>query len=269
MRWPLHGVFGLFFFKSHFLTRAPQVCLGAQAGAAAVAGACLVGRAGGAEEVRRSSISMQGRWAGRSRGTACAQREPETFKGSPGHERRAKAKNCSSFSPADLPDSTAALKNSAHLPAAVRPRCPEVPLVRGTKSLPMYLSTSTAPAGWPLAGGEPHTPAFFWPGPARCCEFFNSPGFQQFLQGGTYSPTPPLHPCQGCQCCMQCDRSRCLRGLDLLTWHIPQSSAWNGHLSWFNPSQQPSTTQPLPHSLSVPPRCRWDREENRERRQNS
>lgn len=171
---------------------------------------------------------MQGRWAGRNRGTACAQREPEIFKASPGHECRVNTKKYSSFSPADLLDSTAALKNSAHSPAAVRPMHSEVLFVWGTKSILMCLSTSTAPASWPLAGGEPHTPAFFWPGPACCCELLNIPGSPWLLQGGTYSPTPPLHTCQGCQCCMQCDRTQGLRGFDLLTWHIPQSSAWDG-----------------------------------------
>ena len=40
-------------------------------------------------------------------------------------------------------------------------------------------------------------------------------------------------------------------------------------LSWFNPSQQPSTTQPLPHSPSPAPCSQWDGEESQERRQNS
>jgi len=63
-------------------------------------------------EVRRSSISMQEWWAGRARGTACAQREPETFKGRPGHECSVNTNKCCSFSPADLLDSTAALSEN-------------------------------------------------------------------------------------------------------------------------------------------------------------
>lgn len=144
---------------------------------------------------RGQEEQYQGWWTGRSRGTGYTLREPETSNTSLGHECKAKAEKCCPFAPGDLLDSISALKNSTHSPAAVMAghsgyqKHPDVSQhCHCSCQLTAHCRTAS------------HT-SLFWPGPACCCELFCIPGFRRFLQGGSYSPAPPLHPSQGCQCC--------------------------------------------------------------------
>lgn len=113
---------------------------------------------------RGQEEQYQGWWTGRSRGTGCTLREPETSNTSLGHECRAKGEKCHPFSPADLLDSISALKNSTHSPAAVRAghsgyqKHPDVSQhCHCSCQLTAHCRTAS------------HT-SLFWPGPACCCE---------------------------------------------------------------------------------------------------
>lgn len=187
---------GCVYVKLHFLTRSPSQ-LRVQALPAAL---LWVNRSGGAAEVRRS---LQGWWEGRSRALPML-RHALHCKPNPAHEFRGNLTNAQAFllqicSTALLLWKTVCICQLQWGPGTLRYR-----LVWAAKSTLMSLITAiscSAPASWPLAGGESHTTAFSWHRPACSCELFNISELP--CMEWIYSLTPPLSPLQGCQYCMQ------------------------------------------------------------------
>lgn len=165
----------------------------------------------------------------RNRGTACAQREPETFKVSPGHERRAKklrnalASLLQTCWIALLLWKTAFLRQLQWGPGALRYRWCEVPKAYWCIwALPLLL-----PAGHSLEENLAHQP-FCGLVLRAVVSSLTSQACSDFCKEGHIPPLLHFILARAVSAVSSVTGPGVLGGFDP-TWHIPQSSAWNGH----------------------------------------